>query len=320
MALISVVLMSALLIAMYLRYMNTAGLLVRIDTRLETALQNRWAAQAGLEYAISLLTAQRGIAKAYTDSWKLKSDATVEEPLRIGVSSCTVLIIDESSKANINRVNEDFLVKLFSFYDLGIAASFSIIGEEMDLGSSARLAQRILDYMDEDDSPRPLGAESSFYIEHGYLPPRNAPIEDIRELYNIPGVTEELFVASGTRPGLEDLLTVYGDGKINLNTAHEGVVRAVAGLPRDYDSDRVEDFYRQLLSRRPFIGVAAFTNFIVDFDWKIQQSYTRNFITATSWFRVSSEAVASELSCQLEALLFRDVYGDCHMLRISEIP
>ena len=68
MALVSVLLMSALLIALYLRFLDNAGLQVRMDSRQEAVLQTRLAARAGVEYAIALLFQDRGLGDSYNES------------------------------------------------------------------------------------------------------------------------------------------------------------------------------------------------------------------------------------------------------------
>ncbi len=319
-AMVAVLLMSALLIALYLRFMGNAGLLARIDARQDAVMQMRLGARGALDYALALLANDRGIGDSYSENWKTLTESTFSEPLMIGEASCAVRIIDEAGKLLVNKTDETTLTALFEFYDLGIVASFSIIDEELQTGAAARLAQRILDYIDADSSPRSLGAEESVYLEAGLLPPRNGPMTDIRELLNIPGVTRDLMLASGTRPGLDDLLTVHGDGRVNLNTAPDGVVRAIPGLPPEYNSERVEEYFAQLLAARPFMELAGFTNFIVKFDWRIQKPYTNKFVSATSWFRVFAFAQIGESVRSIEALVFREVDGNCRILRLVEVP
>lgn len=319
-ALVAVLMMSALLIALYLRFMGNAGLLARIDARQDTVLQTRLAARGAMDYALGLLDDDRGIGDSYDESWKTLTEQTFSAPLMIGAASCAVRIIDESGKLLINKADEWTLTQLFDFYDLGIIASFSIIGEEMETGGATRLAQHIIDYIDDDDSPGLMGAEASTYMQHGLLPPRNGPMADIRELLNIPGVGRDIFVASGTRPGLEDLLTVNGDGRLNVNTAPEGVVRAIPGLPATYSRERLDEYYSGLFGSRPFMELAGFTNFIVKFDWRIQKTYTGKFISATSWFRVIATAQMGESTRSVEALVFREIDGNCRVLRLTEVP
>ncbi|OGK09399.1 MAG: hypothetical protein A2W80_14990 [Candidatus Riflebacteria bacterium GWC2_50_8] len=320
MALVSVLLMSALLIALYLRFLDNAGLQVRIDSRQEAVMQTRWAARAGVEYAIALLFQDKGLGDSYGESWKTLTDATAQEPLIFGACSCTVTVTDESAKVNVNKADEAFLAALFDFYELGIIDNSALTGESERRGAASRLSSRILDYIDEDDTPRTLGAEFSTYVMHGYVPPRNGPMVDIRELLEIPGISSDLMVASGTRPGLLDLLTVYGDGKININTALEGVVRCAQGLPADYDHERREDYFSQLLAKRPFMELAGFTNFIVAFDWQIKKEYTNRFITHANWFKINTHAQHGEAERWLEALVKRDRPGQCRVVRYVEIP
>lgn len=320
MALVSVLLMSSLLIALYLRFLDNAGLKARIDSRQETIVQTRWAARAGVEYAIGLLFQDRGISDSYSEGWKTMTDATSVDPLMFGTCSCTVTIVDESSKANVNRVEEGTLITIFEFYNLGIVASGTFVSESEKVGAATRLAQRILDFVDEDDSPRNFGAEFSTYTLFGYRPPRNGPMTDIRELLEIPGITQDLFVASGSRPGLGDLLTVYGKGEVNINTAMEGIIRSVPGLPGEYDLEKRESYYNGLFSARPFNQLAGFTNYIVAFDWNIQKRYTNSFITHTNWFKITAHAQFGEAHRWAEALVKRDRPGQCRLIRYVEIP
>ena len=45
------------------------------------------------------------------------------------------------------------------------------------------------------------------------------PLTSLAELRLIRGVSASLYVGTEENPGLKDLLTVYSDGKINVNTA-----------------------------------------------------------------------------------------------------
>jgi len=66
--------------------------------------------------------------------------------------------------------------------------------------------------------------------------------------------------------------------------------------------------------------LAGFTNFIVKFDWRIQKPYTNKFVSATSWFRVVAFAQIGESVRSIEALVFREVDGNCRILRLVEVP
>jgi DNA uptake protein ComE-like DNA-binding protein len=66
------------------------------------------------------------------------------------------------------------------------------------------IADSILDWIDEDDDPRPFGAEAQYYSYDGYEP-RNGPIASLDELLMVNGVTPELlFGADRNHNGLVD--------------------------------------------------------------------------------------------------------------------
>lgn len=73
-------------------------------------------------------------------------------------------------------------------------------------GMTLDTADAILDWLDEDDEPRPMGAEEEYYAT---LPtpyaPRNGPIDTVEELLLVRGVTPELlFGADANRNGVID--------------------------------------------------------------------------------------------------------------------
>ena len=58
-------------------------------------------------------------------------------------------------------------------------------------GIDLRIADSILDWMDEDDDPRSVGAERNYYSQQGYQP-RQGPFESLDELLKVRGITAEL--------------------------------------------------------------------------------------------------------------------------------
>lgn len=90
-------------------------------------------------------------------------------------------------------------------------------------GMTPALADAILDWIDEDDVPRPLGAEQEFYSSfEGAVPPRNRPVTDLADLLNVRGITPQLLYGTGGTPGWAHYLTVISaeriePGRIDLN-------------------------------------------------------------------------------------------------------
>lgn len=113
-------------------------------------------------------------------------------------------VIDESSKINVNLAYPDLLLQL-EFLDEAAVAS-------------------ILDWIDQDNVPGPDGAENDYYssLDAGYNC-KNAPFETIDELLLVKGITAEIYYGSN----LNKLLTIYGDGRININTASKTVLDVI---------------------------------------------------------------------------------------------
>jgi len=59
------------------------------------------------------------------------------------------------------------------------------------------------------------------------------PFLALEEVRLLDGVTERAWFGQGDKPGLCDLLSVYGDGLINVNTASEDVLRCIPDLDED---------------------------------------------------------------------------------------
>jgi general secretion pathway protein K len=126
-------------------------------------------------------------------------------------------LMDEQSKININTASEDIIVNLLLYFDIEEDMAFSIAGS-------------IIDWRDADDlaasSRRGLlyGAENEYY--QGLARPyscKNELFENIYELSLVKGITPEIL------DKIKPYITVYGNGMVNINTANEIVLDALAG-------------------------------------------------------------------------------------------
>jgi type II secretory pathway component PulK len=170
---------------------------------------------------------------------------------------------DESAKLNINAISALQLDELQQ-HNLLMALP----------GMTDELADAILDYIDEDDEIRPLGAESEYY--QSLSPPttaKNGPLEALEELLLIRDVTPEMIYgedvnrnglldpsendgaaslplddADGVlQPGWHEFLTIYssetttrsdGTEKINLNEAL--LTDLYDAIAEEYDEDQAQ--------------------------------------------------------------------------------
>ncbi len=161
-------------------------------------------------------------------------------------------LADETAKINVNLVPADVLAKIAGLDQAAVAS--------------------ILDWIDKDDVPNPDGAEKEYYAS---LSPayacRNGPLETLEELALIKGITPEIYFGAGGPEqmnvndptseqahtaddekgpiGLDELLTVHGDGKLNLNTVPSSVLQAIPFLS---DAARNEILSRQQSRAKKF--------------------------------------------------------------------
>ena len=153
----------------------------RLDTKVCAArlegVRCKWASRAGIEKAIGILNEDTRESDCLTDLW---SDN--EEDLNdVYLQNCwfTVRAVDEASKLNINTVTKGQLLELPEMLE--------------------EIADAIIDWRDEDDTPSTGGVEGGYYenLQFGYMA-RNGPFRTIRELLLVKDVTEQLFFGEDT--------------------------------------------------------------------------------------------------------------------------
>lgn len=210
-------------------------------------LQLHYAARSGLNVGEALLLADKNSFDALTELWANTDPLSLQSASFFPSGSFRLVISDEGGKVPLNHLLaggafnpqvRDLLLRLLT-------------------GPTFRLEQRraegivdaIKDWVDADEEVTGDGAEGAYYA--GLARPyaaKNAPLDCIEELLMIKGVTRELFYGTGQTPGLRDFLTVFGDGKININTAPKPVLRALAAEITDEDVELLDAYRRNASS------------------------------------------------------------------------
>lgn len=117
-----------------------------------------------------------------------------------------------------------------------------------------KVADAVLDWRDEDDDPRPLGAESTDYASLPEpLRPRNGKLAALEELQCVKHVTPQAY-----RRILSRVFTVHGrSAQVNANHAPEAVLAALPGV--------TAEAARKVVERRrddPFRSPADLASFL----------------------------------------------------------
>ena len=133
----------------------------------------------------------------------------------------TVEFADENAKLSLKRTDAQQEMAL-----QGLFGSLGFTADEVDV-----LTDSLLDWIDQDDNPRPSGAEKDEYLRDN--PPHlaaNAPPRTFEELAVVQGFGDLMFTETGTptarMAAFHDRVSLYSNGTINLNTAPEEVLRA----------------------------------------------------------------------------------------------
>lgn len=179
---------------------------------------------------------------------------------KLGDGTYRVRLIDEGSKININRVDEQMLRRIFT--NLGV-----------DDARRDILVDSIMDWRDPDDLHRTNGAENDFYA--GLSPAysaKNGPLDSIEDLLWIRGMTSDLFFGyretnesssnDAPRTALRDIFTVDSPiDRVNLRTASAEVIRAVMGISpekaRNFVEERRKSSEKTLADLLPLLGLGS---------------------------------------------------------------
>jgi type II secretory pathway component PulK len=204
---------------------------IRVGSYFQNSLRARYAAEAGIKAAMDILKRNSIDYDALTELWAGYDTASGKpvslSKIPIGQGSFSIKITDESRKININTASAGTLERLV----------LEAMPSERDLAHT--VANSILDWRDVDDGTREGGAEELFYssLEDPYNS-ANRPFQVLEELLWVKGVTPELFRS------IRERITVWGDGKININTASRevlislGASDALAGKIMTYRNGR----------------------------------------------------------------------------------
>ena len=202
-------------------------------------------AEAGINIAIAAIG-------QYDDALSVGPVAEVltgEVDIPIGEGFCSIRVTGENGRLNINLLQEDGSIdrqRIDQMLAL-IDALNREYGESVLIGYG--MVPAIVDWTDEDDEVTYLpfikreneGAEGEYYegLDPSYSC-KNGRFDTLDEVLLVKGMTRDIFNGrpghSGEGiepvPGMHALLTVYGDGKIDLNHAP---VQVIESLSEDID-------------------------------------------------------------------------------------
>jgi general secretion pathway protein K len=201
-------------------------------------------------------------------------------------------IVDENSKFNLNTLVDAHGVMNETAYDQFLRLLYSLELEPY-------LANGLVDWMDSDDRALPGGAEQSFYASSGRTC-KNAPLDSLRELLLVRGFKPELLWGIRTQEGLFPYITLHSDGKININTASERVLKSLDDEIDDNLAMNILEYRKD----KPFES----TSDLKELPGVTATLYARilsRITVASSYFLITVEGTVGDATCRLTTVAHR---------------
>jgi len=240
--LVTVLLIIAVLVAIIVEFNYESRVKLHLSDNFRYSSKALNYAEAGL--AIAMATLKQNDNILYDERFSPLFLGKVQIPVESGY--CTIFVNDESGKINVNtlktsngkivRSRVDQMLKLIDLLNYQYQEQSPI---------SYSLIPAIIDWVDYDDEVTFLpfiqreneGAENDYYED--LIDPyscKNAPFDTLNELLLVKGMTTETFYgragdeSKNIEPvdGIQQLLTIHGDGKININEASPMVIQSLS--------------------------------------------------------------------------------------------
>jgi len=244
-ALIIVLLMVSIIVALTIQFNRDTRSEVYGAANISDGIRLRYIAESGFYVGEALLLADKTSFDALTEPWANTEMTALQSEGFFDNGAFKLAIQDEGGKIPVNSLVSgnaynplirDLLLRLLTgpYFHL-------------EQRRAEELRDAIKDWIDADGEVTGGGAEGEYYA--GLARPyaaKNAPIDCIEELLMVKGVTRELFYGTGESPGLVQCMTVFGDGRININTAPRPVLRALAAEMADGDVEWLDRYRRDV--------------------------------------------------------------------------
>ncbi len=169
--------------------------------------------------ALALERDRTSMVDGLNDSWADLPELFQSHPLAGG--TFTIIADDRAMPIRYGLADEERRLNL-NTAPAEVLAQLAQVAAELHADDAAKLAAAVEDWRDPDDQERPSGAERSYYqsLLDGYAC-KDGPFENVEELLLVRGVSPQVYRQ------LEPYVTVYGSGRVNLNTASRTVLQAL---------------------------------------------------------------------------------------------
>lgn len=267
-----------------------------LSIRFEEKTKSRYLSDTGVKAAIIALREDGNMNEYDTldEIWSRPSP-----PITFGQGEAVVQVVDEERKFNVNSL----IMPNGISENEKMVAIFNALLTRLDIDTS--LTDAILDWLDEDDTPRIGGGESAYY--RTLTPPytvKNDLLDSIYELKLVKGVDGK------TLRALFPYVTAHGSGKININTAPEDILISLSrGEDPEFQYYIDQEAVNEIVEYRkeaPFEKPEDLTKVSSSLEELYRQSRIRDVITTESTvFTVYVKSTIDKTVGRMESMLQR---------------
>ncbi len=270
-ALILVMCIVALIVAITLELNRASRLQVYEAANIRDGVTLQYVAKSGVYIGRSALKEDDALVDSFLDDWAKAQELSLQSESLFDSGFFELKISDESGKIPVNKLTvennfndsiREIFIRLLTLPDFGL-------NEE----AANDIVDAIKDWIDGDDEITGFGAENNWYkgLDTPYAC-KNAPLDCVDELLMVKGITRGILYGVEGRMGIAPYLSVFGTGKININTAPLPVLRAMSGEITDemaLDMDayrRSEDNKGELSNPSWYKNITGMTDIHIDPD------------------------------------------------------
>ncbi|MDI6774139.1 MAG: type II secretion system protein GspK [Verrucomicrobiota bacterium] len=322
-ALIVVVWVVSLLAMVVSSFAFEAFVEAKITTYYRNRLKTQCLARSGVEIAKMLMTRSDELTRKQTDMTEKSRWYSAAKNLSDGLAVCGLTeplgdgaivmdIVPEPARRNVNLLrSEDDWERVLAVGDI-----------TEDLGLWPVLIESFLDWTDADSTPRRDGAETDDHYAT-LTPPyrvKNGPLDTVEELLLIRGWKPVLLfggVLNTARKdeepirisGIGDLLTTYGDGKVNVNAASRRALMTLPGIDdatADFIIAEREAGQEAEGAEKPDTSFQSVSDFFARVPGLEGATLTPHITTGSKIFRITSVGTVGAVKNTVSCIVSRD--------------
>ncbi len=301
-ALISVLVLISILSLVALEFSQRTGINLTMTVNYADSKKALYVAYGGYQAALSLLIKDTNDYDGPGDFWY-----GMFPPIPIGDGAVSIYIEDEKARFNVRKL-------IYAQGEEDKRKSAMLSRMFIVLAIEPSLIDGIVDWQDIDGKIRPNGAEASYYnlLSPPYAP-RNSQVVTVGELLLVKELDRDIYfippslrspIANEEFAPLNKYITVYGDGKININTAAEPVLICMS---KDMDEFIARDII-QFRQKEPFKSIEDLKK--VETVSDILYDEIKSLITVKSnLFRIRATGVSGKFSQVITVVVLRESRG-----------